>query len=140
MDDDLTLSGKSEEDYTVTLTGAVHELQAKASFKLKLRNPCIDPSIVEIRTKALEPQDYVLYSETEWTHAPFILETKPFQHSLCGAFTYTATFMSEENVLSADSKPMSYESDTRTFKIYSEDLELMSEWHLTISARLKAYP
>ena len=82
----------------------------------------------------------MLYAELEWQHAPFLLQTEPIQHSLCGSFTYSTSFMGVDRVLTPLSIPMSYDSDSMTFKIYSELLDLIGDHQLTLSAHLTDYP
>ena len=62
----LSLSGASQTDYTVTVigtTGNVSPVSKAASFNLKIRNPCIDPSYISLTSVALpDSESYILYS------------------------------------------------------------------------------
>jgi len=100
---------------------------ATASFILTIKNPCIDPNYVTIQTKPLNDQNYDLYdlapNGLQWIHDAFVLNTLPFSHTLCGGFTYKATF--KDTAISASSSPMKYETATRTYSFYSEDFGLL---------------
>ena len=53
---DLSLSGSSAKDYTITVTGTAGKTtfaSDKAFFNLQLKNPCIDPDFVKIQTYPL---------------------------------------------------------------------------------------
>ena len=138
-------SGATETDYTVEVTGVTGlntQSTVTATFTLKLKNPCIDSSYVTIQTVALVDQVYDLYDFVpdgfSWTHDPFTLNTTPITHSLCGDFTYEATFMG--SAITAASTPVKYDTLTRTFTIYSEDFALIGAQPFTIAAHLTDYP
>ena len=60
----IGLSGSSFVDYTVEVTGNVGVVQsvlASASFELKLKNPCIEASLVEIQSLPLNDASYILF-------------------------------------------------------------------------------
>jgi len=46
----------------------------------------------------------------------------------------------EDNLLSVNSNPMAYNTLTRQFEIYSEDLSLLGFRNITAEAYLKDYP
>ena len=48
--------------------------------------------------------------------------------------------MDKDRVLSPISIPMSYDSDSMTFRIYSEFMDLIGDHQLTLSGHLKDYP
>ena len=58
-------------------------------FYLIIRNPCIDLDYVDIvPSREMNDYSYCLFDEAPlgltWTHAPFIVQTRPIEHSLCG--------------------------------------------------------
>ena len=64
QDTDLSLSGATFTDYTITVTGQagnVTPVQGQESFNLRLKNPCIDPTYVTIAQVPLVNQAYDLY-------------------------------------------------------------------------------
>ena len=58
-----------------------------------------------------------------WTHTPFTINTTPNPHTLCGDLTYEATFMG--TALDTNTSPVSYDTATRSYAIYSEDFGLI---------------
>jgi len=74
----------------------------------------------------------------QWLHPEFVLVTNPISHTLCGGFTYSATFMNSVTDLSTD--PMKYDSLTRTYTFYSEDFGLIGSQPFTLEAHLTLYP
>ena len=74
----------------------------------------------------------------QWLHPEFVLVTNPISHTLCGGFTYSATFMNSVTDLSTD--PMNYDSLTRTYTFYSEDFGLIGSQPFTLEAHLTDYP
>ena len=64
--------------------------------------------------------------------------TTPDSHTLCGEFTYEATFM--DNPIDLSTAPMSYDEVARTFTIYSEDMSLIGLQTFTLEAHLTDYP
>ena len=72
-----------------------------------------------------------------FTHSSFIVTTLPFQHTLCGALTYRATF--EGDPLDMTTLPILYDSDLNTFEIYSEDYSLIGLRDITVEAYLTDY-
>jgi hypothetical protein len=61
---DLSLSGATFKDYTITVTGQagnVTPVQGQESFNLRIKNPCIDPAYVTITQMPLVNQAYDLY-------------------------------------------------------------------------------
>ena len=85
---------------------------------------------------------YVLYDFSliglQWIHDPFVLNTVPIAHTLCGGFTYEATFMN--NSIDLTTMPMTYDTATRTYSIYSEDFSLIGSHPFTIEGHLTEYP
>jgi len=64
QDTDLSLSGATFTDYTITVTGQagnITPVQGQESFSLRLKNPCIDPTYVTIAQVPLVNQAYDLY-------------------------------------------------------------------------------
>ena len=87
--------------YTVTVTGTaglVIPESVSQTFELRVMNPCFDPLFVTIDTIPLPTgTEYTLYAQSllapfAFTHTAFTVTTFPFQHTLCGALTYEATF------------------------------------------------
>ena len=66
-------------------------------FTLTLKNPCIDPNYVIIEADVLLNQIYELHEHDpagfQFIHDPFVIQTVPINHDLCGLLTYTSTFM-----------------------------------------------
>ena len=116
-----------------------------ATFILRVKNPCIDPEFVSISQKELPIGEvYVLHNFKAqggytFTHAPFELVTNPIAHNLCGKLAYTAKFESEP-IDAMTKPPMSYDTNTLSFVIYSEDLSLLGTRVITVAAHLEAYP
>ena len=137
-------------DYTVTVTGTsgfITPGAVIATFNLKVKNPCYDPSYVSITTPPFPagPFEYTLYFGSLASpiqivsHSPFSVTTTPIDHTFCGTITYTATFRGTV----ADSTtlpPVAYNSSINTFKMYSEDLKLIGTHMVTVSAKLTTYP
>ena len=130
---DLLPSGASFRDYTLQVTGITgtnNPVAVSTSFNLRVKNPCIDPDFVYIQTVPLPTGlSYTLYSfdasnRYEFSHSSFIVTTSPIvSHTLCGPLKYQATF--ESAPIDSSSVPMAYDSDSQTFAIYSEDLDLL---------------
>jgi len=126
--DDLSLSGSVSKDYTITVTGVAGNnslVSSEASFTLSLQNPCIDPMYVTIQSEALPVgETYILHdTRHDFAHSSFTVITNPFAHSLCGDLAYTTTFVGATIDLISD--PMTYDTTTRTFSLYSEDFNLL---------------
>ena len=86
-------------EYTIEITGQIGNVtpvQNKESFKLTLKNPCIDSAYVSIQTASLLWRNYDLYDHPplglHWVHKKFTVKTLPIDHTLCGGLTYEATF------------------------------------------------
>ena len=59
----------------------------------------------------------------KFTHDEFTVTTHPFDHALCGDVHYNVLF--DGSPVTATSQPMSYDTLSRTFEIYSEDFNLV---------------
>ena len=57
---------------------------------------------------------------------------------MCGTLTYSATFNGA--AIDKITSPMKYDGETRTFTIYSDDMDLLGLKELTLSAYLTDYP
>ena len=64
-------------------------------------------------------------SGLQWVHDPFVLVTDPIPHTLCGGFTYEATFIASS--IDTVSAPMKYDTATRMYSFYSEDFSLIGD-------------
>ena len=147
---DLLLCGLASTDYTVTVTGTagnIIETSDSADFILTLRNPCIDPAYITINQVPLPVgEQYILHDFKAvggytFTHTPFDIVTLPFQHSMCGGLTYTATFNgSPIDTTTKAAVGMAYDTATQTFDIYSEDFALLGTRTITVAASLTTYP
>ena len=146
--DRVDLAGSSALVYTITVkarSGIVTFRDAQAQFKLTLRNPCIDSAYVRINKTPL-PKDlvYALYTFKpapegyKFAHSPYSVTTSPIPHNYCGDVHYQVWLDSE--LLSISSLPMAYNTISRTFEIYSEDLDLVGEHSITIQAHFADYP
>ena len=145
---DLLLSGPTSTDYTITVTGTSGNIVPASgftTFKLTLKNPCIDPTFVTIQKEALPAgEQYILHDFKaaggyQFTHQPFTIVASAEALALCGDLTYTATF--EGSVADGTTKPpMAYDSASRTFTIYSEDFNLLGDRTFTVAASLTQYP
>ena len=132
-DNDLSVAGPTQTTYTVTvkaILGTEAILEATSSFQLTLMNPCIDPAFVTIDKVPLPlGLEYDLYAFDlslgfTFQHDPFTVTTYPLLgHSLCGDVHYNVWF--EGDLIAEATRPMKYDTLTRTFDIYSEDLELV---------------
>ena len=136
--DDLSLSGPTSITYEVTITGTagnVNSKTAEATFKLIIKNPCIDPAFVKIEKAILLNKIYELYEHDplglQFVHDTFTIETEPISHILCGSLVYDSTFMTAKIDGSIDvlddpnSNPVSYDQASRQHTIYSEDFSLL---------------
>jgi hypothetical protein len=101
-------------------------MSASAQFDLTIKNPCIDPSFAQISKTSL-PQglSYTLTSKPQedgytFVHSPFVFETLPKSHGLCGSLSYSATF--DGQPVDETSAPMRYDSELRTFTVFSENI------------------
>lgn len=85
---------------------------------------------------------YALYENSpiglQWTHENFQLLTQPIEHALCGDFSFNAKFMNVD--LTTESLPLSYDTETRTFTMRSEDFNLIGKREFSIQAYLTEYP
>ena len=72
-------------------------------------------------------------------HDSYTVTTTPLVgHKLCGPITYTATF--EGAIVDVKTiPPVGYDSDLRTFFMYSEDISLIGTRKVTVSAKLTNY-
>ena len=126
------------------VAGTVTSVEAKSTFKLIIKNPCIDSEYVSIVSSALpDSLVYVLHSYDQdakfsFTHDPFSIDYKPFDHDLCGTLSYASTF--NGNSIDANSEPVSYDWRTNKFAIYSEDFGLTGMNQITVQAYLIYYP
>ena len=68
----------------------------------------------------------------DFAHSSFTVITNPFAHSLCGDLAYTTTFVGATTDLTSD--PMTYDTTTRTFSLYSEDFNLLGMQPITVQA------
>ena len=111
------------------------EISATGVFSLTLKNPCIDIAYVTIQQAELQNIEYYLHSYDllgfQFVHDPFIINTVPISHNLCGQLTYESTFMTipidnSISVLSEPlSNPISYDKTMRQHTLYSEDFTLI---------------
>lgn len=141
--DSLVPSGQAESSsYTITLTGTVsgNPLQSASSeFTLVISNPCIDPTFVSVKSTPVPEMYYKLFNaDFSFQHSEFEVETLPVEHELCGPLVYKATFMDLE--IDGTSAPVSYSSELRTFKMYSESMDLIGRHKVTLSACLRDFP
>ena len=66
----------------------------------------------------------------QFIHDPFVIQTKPIDHDLCGTLTYTSTFMTDtitnlNPVTQRMSDAVGYNSISLTHTVYSENFELI---------------
>lgn len=110
-------------------SGAVSKVAGKGVFNLVVRNPCIDSDFVEIIHQPMLEIDYCLFDYPEnklsWSHAPYTVKTRPFEHTFCGETTHKAMFDDED--IDETSEPISYDAASRTFRLYSEDFDLIGD-------------
>ena len=86
------------------------------SFSLYVYNPCPEIEYVQITGVAPEQQRYVLYTSSQespqtFTHDEFTV-TSDFDSSLCGDFTYDATFDST-SISDLSLPPIAYDASSR---------------------------
>ena len=139
------LAGTDFSDYTLTVTGTsgnVTPVSVSDTFNLRIKNPCVDSTYVQIAEATLTSQTYQLFdlasTGLQWTHDAFTLNPAPKAAALCGEFTYKATF--DNQVLDETSLPMSYDDASRSFTFYSEDFSLIGSHVFTIEAFLTSHP
>ena len=104
---------------------------------------------MQIQTAALPagPQSYTLYFNSLAspfsiiTHSAWSYSTTPIAHTLCGTISYTATFEgSSVDTTTITSRNVVYNSNTRTFGIYSENFALIGTKTVTVFAYFTDYP
>lgn len=147
-DHELSLAGANFTDYTITVTadaGIVTFKQDVAQFNLRISNPCIDLDFVQINKEALPMGlTYALWDYEpvpdgfKFTHDPFTVSTQPFDHELCGEVRYKVYF--EGRLLSKTSAPLSYDTLTRQFEIYSEDWNLIGFHSIEVEGYFVDHP
>ena len=110
-----------------------------------MKNPCVDPAFITIDKVALPTGlEYDLYDFDEssgftFIHDPFVVTTMPLvSHTLCGDVHYNVWF--EGDLVTDSTRPLKYDTLTRTFDLYSEDLSLIGFRSLEVQAFLKDYP
>ena len=107
------------------------EVSASATFELTVKNPCTDSSLVTIsKTPLPSGLSYVLFSSPHeggfsFVHDPFELTSSTIDTGICGDLSYNAYF--GDTSLTKTSNPIKYDSETRTFTIYSEDSNLIGD-------------
>ena len=80
-----------------------------------------------------------------FTHDPFVINTVPITHTLCGVLTYTSTFMGVaidpalNPLLDGAIDHVGYDSATRTHTVYSELESLYGLQPYTVKAALAEY-
>ena len=105
-----------------------------------VKNPCIDPAFVSIEKKPL-PSDVsytLLEGNRAFIHSPFELVTTTDSQALCGSITYTATF--DGVPVSLETVPMSYDSESLKFMVFSDQSDHIGTHTITLSASLVNYP
>ena len=132
-DDRLSVAGSTQTTYTVTVKavlGTAATLEATSSFQLTVKNPCIDPTFVTIDKGTLPAGlEYDLYAFDDslgftLMHDPFMVSTSPLvDHTLCGDVHYKVWF--NGNLVTDSTRPLRYNTLTRTFDIYSEDISMI---------------
>ena len=85
---------------------------------------------------------YYLYSfapaaKYEFSHTAFTVDTTPITHSLCGPITYSVTF--DGVAIGLGSVPMTYDSTSNKWAIYSEDYTYLGMRPITVEAALTLY-
>ena len=83
---------------------------------LQIFNPCSEIEHVQITGVAPEQQRYVLYTSSQespqtFTHDEFTV-TSDFDNTLCGEFTYEATF-DDSSISDSTLPPISYDPSSR---------------------------
>ena len=80
------------------------------TYELTIKNPCVDPSFVNIVAPTLSPLTYTIDSGAEeFNHSAFIVETTGVVgHGLCGGFT-TVTKYDNESLPLTNNDPLSYD-------------------------------
>ena len=133
--------------YTVHVfaaSGYITQVEGQVSFELNLINPCEDPSRVELI--GLEPDplpEYFLakYSESSpytFDHVEFAVVTS-LPAELCGRVRYEA-FLDGDLLPFTFAEPMSYDENTRTFSVFTDDLDFVGTKVIEIKASLIDYP
>ena len=122
----LDLSGSDSTDYTVTVTSTIGNVDTQtdtSDFKLTIKNPCVDPTFVQIVKSDLASLEYIIgdNKKTFAAHPAFTLSYSPNDHTLCGDIAYVGQF---ENV-AVDDDPMFYTTSTRVFAAESRDMDLL---------------
>ena len=129
---DQDISIASDVPYGILITGTTGTVAPISAdilppfLPLTIKNPCVDPNFVSITPVSLKDQIYELTTMApgfEWIHDAFEVTTVPTTHTFCGDINYSATFMG--NVVDSTTSPLSYDSATRTFSIYTEDTLLI---------------
>ena len=100
-----------------------------APIPVTIKNPCVDPSYVDIVAPALKPEDYIVSSGPETftpAHSDFTVDVKNvgFDWTQCGDLTIVATYDGTD--LPFVNSPLTYEASTdNTFIFESDDQSLI---------------
>ena len=127
------------------ILGTAGTLETTQTFLLTLKNPCIDPAFVQIDKVALPAgltYDLYDFDDTQgftFSHDPFVVTTTPLVgHSLCGDVHYHVWF--EGTLVTDSSRPLKYDTFTRSFDFYSEDMNLVGIRTIEVQGYFKDYP
>jgi len=85
----------------------------------------------------------VLYTETQgspftFTHDEFSV-TSDFDNTLCGEFTYAATFEAS-SLADVSLPPIAYDPEAREFSVFSDDINLVGLKSITVGGYYKLHP
>ena len=128
-DNDLLPSGADDADeieYTIEVTSSTGNVTPQTdteSFKLTIKNPCVNPDFVSIEKKDLAALEYTIGAPKKKyaAHDAFTLVLTPNDHDLCGDIAYEGQFES----VAVDDDPMFYTPGTRVFEAESRDMDLL---------------
>ena len=75
----------------------------------------------------------------QFSHDPFLVTTTPsVGHSLCGEVDYAVRF--DGSAIDASSVPLSYDTMTRTLKLYTEDESYTGFHDIEVTGYFRSYP
>ena len=96
---------------------------------MTIKNPCVDPSFVNIVAPTLSPLTYTIDSGSEVfnAHPVFTVDTTGVVgHGLCGGFT-TVTKYDNESLPLTDDDPLAYNDDSRVFTADTTNINLINQ-------------
>lgn len=120
-------------DYPVTHTITVTAKNGAVSTRtvtttVSVCNPCLNDDYVWIEPPArFSTFEYIIYSGSQNmpAHGDFTVQTRPYQHNLCGAFRYVPTYTTSPVPYDDTLTQVTYNSVNKVFSYDSDDMSLL---------------